>query len=326
MISSKQGSNDDFLDRSWRWLGTMNITLARRMTVAIIIIIAVIVVLHGRSPMRPDSSNGRTVIMSRGQWKIPLETVQCLSRSSTKKTMILGSDYSDDPEIVTLFGESFGALPIRVDDPSCTYVYFTAPPARLNRSVKLQEQPAIILASVGVCEWATPPEVNPNQCSQKNVWYFQEKIEPAELVTIAFRAFVEPQDSHWKAFHFNGANEEHEPCTSANTKSIFFPPESVPADEPLVVKTTIVDLIRPEDWSRAGVSPSQPKTSRYAVAHVDKVLNGAIWPDTTALFINASVGRCVHPLKVGDTGILVGSANDVSDGIVRFFPRLNSRY
>jgi hypothetical protein len=326
MISSKQGSNEGFLDRSWRWLSTINNMVANRIIVAMIIIIAIIVVSHGKSPTRTDSSNGRAVIMSRGQWNIPLETVQCLSRSSTKKTMILGRNYSDDAEIIALFSKPFGALPIRVDDPSCTYVYFTAPPPRLNRSVTFQGQPAIILASVGVCEWATPPEVNPNQCSQKNIWYFQEKIEPAELVTIAFRAFVEPQDSYWKAFYLNGADEEHEPCTSANTKSIFFPPESVPADEPLVVKTTIVDLIRPEDWSRARVSPLQPKTSRYAVAHVDKVIKGAIWPDTTALFINATVGRCVHPLKVGDTGILIGSANDVSDGIVRFFPRLSSRY
>jgi hypothetical protein len=176
---------------------------------------------------------------------------------------------------------------------------------------------------VGLCEWAAPQIIDPNRCSQKNVWFFQGDVEPLELVATAFKAFVEPQDRHWAVFRADTTNEAREPCTSANMRSIFFTHGHVPDDEALIVQTTIVDLIRPEDWSGAKVSTKQPQSSLYAVAHVEKVLKGAVWNDATALFVNASVGRCVQPLKVGDAGILVGSANEVSGGIARFFPRLN---
>jgi len=239
--------------------------------------------------------------------------------------MILGSDYSDHPDVLAEFGKSFGGLPIRVDDPSCQYVALTAISTH-DRAVQLRGQPALILTSVGICEWATPQTIDPNRCSQKNVWFFQGDVEPLELVATAFKAFVEPQDRKWQVFRPDTTSEVSGPCTSANMRPIFFLPSNVPADEALIVQTTIIDLIRPEDWSGAKISTTQLQSSLYAVAHVDKVLKGAIWNDVTSLFVNASVGRCVDPLKVGDAGILVGSANDVSGGTVRFFPRLNTGF
>jgi hypothetical protein len=319
MIPSELNSKNALLDHGSQWLGTKGKPVAA--CVAIAIIIAVSASASRQSSLRPEGSGERTVVMSRGQWKVPIESVKCLSRSSTRKTMILGSDYSDYPDVLAEFGKSFGGLPIRVDDPSCQYVTLTAISTH-DRTVQLRGQPALILTSVGICEWGgTPQTIDPNRCSQKNVWFFRGDVEPLELVATTFKAFVEPQDRKWKVFH-DTTNEMRESCTSTNMQSIFFPPDNAPDDEP-IVQTTIVDLIRPEDWSGAKIGSTPPQSSLYAVAHVDKVLKGAIWKDATALFVNASVGRCVHPLKVGDAGILVGSANDVSGGTVRFFPRLN---
>jgi hypothetical protein len=291
------------------------------MAIAIAILIAAALVHNSSQSKAP---NQRFVAMSRGQWKIPLETVQCLNRANQGKAfMIFGKNYYDDPAVTALFSKSFGGVPMSADDPNCKYVGFTAV-STFARAVRLHGQPALILASPYLCEGEAAQTIDSNRCSQKNVYFFQEKIEPLELLTIAFKAFIEPQDREWKVFRPDAADDKHEPCTPANTKSIFFQVESVPLDEPLMVKTTIVDLIRPEDWSRAKIDTSPLDNSLYAVGHVDKVLKGAVGRDTTVLFVDASVGRCVRPLKIGDTGILVGSANDVLGGIVRFFPRLNA--
>jgi len=112
--------------------------------------------------------------MFKAQWKIPLETIHCVSRSSTRKTMILGKDYSDDPEIATLFGDAFGVGPARVDDASCTYIFFTGIWHR-TRAVRLYGRPTVMLGSIGVCEWAA------DLCSQKEVDFFQE-LKPLELL------------------------------------------------------------------------------------------------------------------------------------------------
>ena len=122
------------------------------------------------------------------------------------------------PKSSALIGKSFNGLPVKIDNPGCKYVYINAI-ATNDRSVQLRGQPALILAAVGVCEWETPTTINPNQCSQKNVWFFQKNIPPFELISTAFKAFVEPQDRYWVEFRPGTA---HESRAHPQTRSPFF--------------------------------------------------------------------------------------------------------
>jgi hypothetical protein len=318
MISLGNRSRDSRRSSRSIWLTAIANPAAR--SLIFIVLLAFNMPALGQDRLRSEAPKQRVVVMSRGQWKVPLETVHCLSLASTKKIKILDKDYSGAPEVKALIGRSFNDLSVHLDDPQCKYVYVIAVPTH-DRAVRLRGQPAVILASVGVCEWESPSTINPNRCSQKNVWFFQKNIPPLELIATAFMAFTEPQDRHWAMFQPGSVPQ---PCTAANTKSVFFKADKAPADEPLVIAATIVDLIRPEDWSRAKAAATPIANSLYAVTRVDKILKGTVSYSATTIYLNASVGRCVQPVKVGDSGILVGSANEIGGGIVRFFPRLNS--
>jgi hypothetical protein len=156
-----------------------------------------------RNAASPEAVRDRTVFVSKGQWKVPLDTVRCLSANRTegtwKKIVILGQDYADKPEIADIISKGFGGAPVKYDDPSCHYVFFVAESGRLP--VRYKGQYTQILASVGVCEWSAPKRVDPNRCSQKNIWFFRADIAPLDILTIGVSAFVEPQDQDWKAFN-----------------------------------------------------------------------------------------------------------------------------
>jgi hypothetical protein len=239
--------------------------------------------------------------------------------------MILGKDYSDDPEIASLLGDAFGVGPARVDDPSCAYIGFLGI-SHYTGAVRLSGRPAVMLSSIAVCEWGIPLAPNADLCSQKDIYFFQT-VEPLELLKVSLAAFVEPQDRGWRVFN---AATAYEPCRDMNRKSIFFGPKNIPSNEtpinesPVIIKVRIVDLIQPENWSRPEIANVHPESSYYGIAHVDEILKGGLAWHAISVLVDALVGRCVQPLRIGDAGILVGSANDVSGGRMRFLPLLNN--
>src|ERR1041385_266426 len=163
-----------------RWVASA--TFAGTMLLGLGVLIVVLLVQHLRL-QQPMSDQQNSMVMLKGAWKIPLETIHCVSRSSKRKTMILDKDYSGDPRVATLFGDAFGVGPARVDDASCMFVDFNAI-GHSDQAVRLYGRAAVVLGSVGVCEWRAPPDPDGNSCSDKKIYFFRES-EALELLKLS---------------------------------------------------------------------------------------------------------------------------------------------
>jgi len=139
-------------------------------------------------------------VASKNQSAIDLYGVSCLSVDS-QKVVFDRKDYSD-PKLLEAI---VGTLPIKnvlfnVDYGTCPLGFFvTVVPGQVS-AVRYQGLVAEYLVSIGVCERTSNGRMNPNRCTDKNIYVFNPRVEPHELFALALVGLAKPQTDEWEVF------------------------------------------------------------------------------------------------------------------------------
>jgi hypothetical protein len=137
---------------------------------------------------------------SMNQSAIDMDGVSCLSVDS-HKVVFDRKEYSDPrlPEAIV------GNLPIKnvlfnVDYATCPWGFFvTVVPGQVS-AVRYQDLFAQYLVSIGLCERTPNGRMNPNRCTTKNIYVFNPRVEPHELILLALVGLAKSQTSEWEVF------------------------------------------------------------------------------------------------------------------------------
>jgi hypothetical protein len=139
-------------------------------------------------------------VASKNQSAIDLDGVSCLSVAS-HDVVFDRKDYSDPRLLEAIVGQlQIKIVLFDVDYATCPWGFFvTVVPGQVS-AVKYQDLFAQYLVSIGVCERSPNGRMNPNRCTDKNVYVFNPHVEPHELFTLALIGLVKSQMDEWEIF------------------------------------------------------------------------------------------------------------------------------
>src|SRR6516164_4971410 len=134
------------------------------------------------------------------QKRISVNLLSCLSIRS-RDVVFDRKEYWD----LRLAGEIANKLSVKAVLPNADYeacrwgVFATVVPGEV-RAVTYNGEVAQYLVSIGVCERAVDGSMNPNECVNKNVYVFNQSVEPRDLFSLALVGLAKSQADEWETF------------------------------------------------------------------------------------------------------------------------------
>jgi hypothetical protein len=137
---------------------------------------------------------------AQNQSAVRIDGVSCLSIGSNQ-VVFDQKDYSD-PKLVEAIVNTLSIKTVlfNADGAACPWGFFVTVVPGLISAVRYDDLFARYLVSIGICERTPDGKMNPNKCTDKNIYVFNSRAEPHELFLLALAGLARPQASEWQVF------------------------------------------------------------------------------------------------------------------------------
>jgi hypothetical protein len=173
-------------------------------TVVLLVALVVGLVVRG---VDPDPSQFLAVA-SQNDSAIRIDHVSCLS-IDPHKVVFDRKDYWD-PKLVESIGHTLLIKPVllNADYATCPWGFFGTVVPGTVFAVRYKGGFARYLVSIGICERTVKGSMNPNKCLSKNIYVFNPRVEPLELLSLALVGLARPQANEWEAFQVQSSGRD----------------------------------------------------------------------------------------------------------------------
>jgi hypothetical protein len=159
----------------------------------VLVVVAILFLLAPRFAISGDRTIA--VVASQIRWGIDIQRIKCLSLNRRIANRILGTDYSDDPNVLNVLKRYFPNKNVSLDDPRCPYVLTFNIFRHKIHAVRYLAQNARVLASFDVSKRSDIAKGMPTKTrSDKNVYLFRDDLAPLEVFEIGLKVFLAPQE------------------------------------------------------------------------------------------------------------------------------------
>jgi len=147
-----------------------------------------------------SNPNQLLAVVSTNQKSITVGWLSCLS-VDPHKVVFDERDYWDDK----LLGEiadklSVRAVSLNAAPAACRWGFFATVVPGVVSAIRYNGQPAQYLISIGVCERTVDGSMNPNECVNKNVYVFNQRVAPHDLLSVALAGLASSQTDEYEMF------------------------------------------------------------------------------------------------------------------------------
>jgi hypothetical protein len=107
-----------------------------------------------------------------------------------------------DPKLIEAIVDTLSIKPVlfNADYATCPWEFFVTVVSKMIPAVRYNGQFARYLVSIGICERTLNGSINSNECLSKNMYFFNTRVEPHELFSLALVGLARPQVSELDAF------------------------------------------------------------------------------------------------------------------------------
>jgi hypothetical protein len=144
-----------------------------------------------RPMSRAPSQSSFVVATSKGSWAINLDDVKCVSLRPFD--VVFGKNYFDDPRISKIMQAFWPEKQIYRDNSECPYIFAFTIFSHVTRAMKYRGHPSVVSMAFQVCPRNPDKTVNPNGCSYKNIYVFQDISDGIDAFELGMKAYLLPQ-------------------------------------------------------------------------------------------------------------------------------------
>jgi len=131
---------------------------------------------------------------------VRIEQISCLAVDSRK--VIFDQKIYQDPELGDAIAKnlSIKTVALNADYATCPWGFFVNVVPGTVFAVRYEGRVARYLVSIGICERRVDGSMNPNKCLSKNIYVFDPRVKPRELLVVALVGLAKSQAAEWEAY------------------------------------------------------------------------------------------------------------------------------